>query len=766
MVKELSVVGKRLPLQDAYEKVTGSLRFGVDISLSGMLCAKVLRSPYAHAKIVNINTSKAESLCGVEAVITHKDVPQEHWMEPSLNYVGRVMDETLRFAGDEVAAVAAKDKYIAEEALKLIEVEYEELPHVFDVKEAIKPDAPQISPTGNVRPPSVNEWGDIEKGFQEADLIVEHDTRMGNQQHATLGRNACIASWEGDKLTIWTSTQTPFQLRDEMARFLRMPQNKVRVIGLPTGPSFGLWWINNFHFIPVFLAKKARKPVKLELTQEESFATVKRRETPVSWAKLGLKKDGTFSAIHFKHYFDNGAHGSKTRPFDSVVDLWGGRTPHGKFETYGVSTNLVTAGCMRGVGDITMNFCMEQLIDKAAVKLGMDPLEIRLKNHIQTGEPLRYQIPAYRAFGLPPPKMTLSSCGLDRCIVKGAEAVGWKEKWKGWGNPVAVNGPKRVGLGMAVASHCCGALFLGCPSVVVKINQDASVQLLTGVGRMGQGADTTQAQIAAEELGIPFESFTGTHGDTETCPWSPPTVGSVSAHTMGLVTRAAAADVKRQICELASKQLGAKPEDLDIKNGIIYVKQQPEKSITVSQIVSRRVPEYVAQPSLIGSAWGNLPQSPIAKMFMAHFVEVEVDTDTGEIKILKYVAVHDSGKIINPEVCENQVSGGVALGSGFGLIENLIFDDQTGMVLNPNFLDYKIFTAQDLPDPEIQFVEVIDPVGAFGIKAIGEGTACPCTPAIAQAIHNAIGINFNTVPITPDKVLRALKSKSTNDKEA
>lgn len=757
MVKELSVVGKGLPLKDAHEKVTGSIKFTVDISLSGMLYAKVLRSPYAHARIIRIETSKAELLPGVEAIITHRDVPEEEWIGSGMSYLGRVLDERVRFVGDEVAVVAAVNKYVAEEALNLIEVEYEELPHVFDVEKAMDPDAPLVSPHGNVRPATFSEWGDIDKGFGEADLVVEHRTRLGNVQHAPLGRNACIASWEGEKVTIWASTQAPFQLRDELARFLKMPQNRVRVIGLPTGPSQGLWYTNNFHFITVLLAKKARKPVKLELTQEESFATVKRKEKPLSWGKLGVKRDGSFTAIHFKHYFDNGAYGVKNNPFESVSDLWGGKTPHGRFEFYGVSTNLLTAGCMRGVGDVTVGFCMEQLIDKAAEELGIDPLEIRLKNHIRAGDPLHSYSDVYNMFGVPIPALSLSSCGLEECIKKGAEAIGWRERWQGWGKPAEINGTKRRGLGMAVACHICGEMWLGCSSVIVEINHDGSIHLLTGVACMGQGVETTQAQIAAEELGVSIESIVGTHGDTETCPWCVPTVASISAHHTGLATQAAAADAKRQLCELASRDLGVPPNDLDIKNGIIYVLKEPDKGIPINIVTAKFLPEFLAPPAIIGRAWSNVPLSPIAKMFMAHFVEVEVDTDTGEVEIVRYVAVHDSGKIINPQVCDNQVAGGVLLGCGFGLVEDLIFDDRTGRILNPNYMDYKILTALDIPDPEISYVEVIDPVGAFGIKGIGEGPPIPPPAAIAQAIHNAIGIRLDA-PITPEKILRALKS--------
>ncbi len=766
MVRELSVVGKRLPLKDAYQKVTGSLRYAVDFSLSGMLHGKVLRSPYAHARIVKIDTSRAESLPGVAAIITHKDVPQTEWTNPSLNCRRRVLDDRVRFVGDEVAAVAAVDKYIAEEALELIEVEYEELPHVFDIEEAMAPDAPQVSPYGNVRPPSILEWGDIEKGFMEADLVVEHKTTMGTQQNAPIGRNACIAHWENDRLTVWTSTQTLFIIRDELAWLLKMPENKIRVIGLPTGSSFGLWWFWNWQYITVFLAKQARRPVKLELTQEEAFTTVKRRETPITLGKLGVKRDGSFVAMHIKHYFDNGAYGFKNDPFQVIGELWGGRTPHGKLESYGINTNLVTAGCMAGVGNVTMGFSVEQLIDKAARELAMDPVEIRARNHTLAGEQLPRDCKGrdqkarmYAQIGLTPPAITLSSSGLAECLRKGTEAIVWKERWKGWGQPVGVDGARRHGLGMAVAACGCGLNYKGSSSAAVKVNRDGSVHLLTGVARLGTGTDTTQAQIVAEELGIPYDSVTVSAPDTDSSPWCVPSIAGMSAYQIGLAARAAAADAKRQICELASRALEAKPEDLDIEDGTIYVKQLPEKRIPIAEVTAKIMPEFLSPPSIIGRAWKNVPTTPAALILAAHFVEVEVDTETGKVEILRYVAAHDSGQIVNPEICENQVSAGVTMGCGFALLESLVFDQRTGMVLNPNFLDYQIPTALDMPSPEVMFADVADPVGPFGVKGIGEVPHCPPVSAVVQAIHNAIGVAFNSVPVTPDMILNALKGR-------
>ncbi|MBI2828543.1 MAG: molybdopterin-dependent oxidoreductase [Acidobacteria bacterium] len=761
---ELKVVGQRVPLFDACEKVTGAFKYASDIRLPGMLVGKILRSPHPYARILAMDVTKAQALPGVAAVLTPDDVPEGEWGERSFNYRGRVLNDKPRFAGDEIAAVAAVNEHVAEAALALIEIKWEVLPHVFGVMDAIKPDAPQVAPYGNVRS-TVVEAGDLQKGFKKADLVVEHEAAMGNQSHAPLGRNACVVSWEGDQMTLWTGTQTPFPLRDELARILKLPQNRVRVIGMPTGSSNGLWWACNFQFIAAYLARKAGRPVKIELTQEEAMATVKRRETPTVWGKLGVKRDGTFVAMHVKHYFDNGAHGFKAYPFESVSDLWGRHRPAIRFEFYGVNTNTPNAGCMRGVGDLTISFCTEPLIDKAAAALGMDPLEIRLKNHIIAGDPIHSQKNIYKRFNVPFPGERLTSGAMDQCIKRGAAAFGWKDKWRGFGKPTAVNGNKVRAVGMACACHICGGRHLGSPSVIVKVNHDGSVNLLTGVGRMGQGVETTQAQIAAEELGVPLESITGTHADSGVCPWSPSTVGSVNAHQTGMVTRAAARDAKKQILALAGREMKVPPRELDIKDGWIYAKARPKKRIAFAEMTRKVHPEWLTPPYIIGRAAGNLPVGRIAKMFMAHFVEIELDVETGVSKLLKVVAVHDSGRIINPAVCENQVAGGVMIGGGFVLSENLVWDPKTGRVLNPNFADYKILNALDAPLLDISFAEVIDPVGPFGVKGIGEGATCPTPSAIGQAIYNAIGVRLNA-PFTPERVLEAIKEQRTGGRAA
>jgi xanthine dehydrogenase molybdenum-binding subunit len=762
--RDFSVVGKDVPLKDAKEKVTGSLKYGIDTTVPNMVFGKILRSPHAHARIKHIDLSKAEALPGVLGVVTHHDAPEWEWNSCWHNYRGRILDDTVRFVGDEVAAVAAISEDVAKEAIRLIEVEYELLTPVFDPEEAMKEDAPQIRHDGNIRDPIEIEWGDLDKGVAESDVVAQSRMDFGSQGYAPIGRNACVAEWNGDRLTLWTSSQTPSEARDEIAKGLGIPIANVRVIALPSGSSFGLWWINAFQLITALLARKVRQPVKIELDQEESFATVKRRHLEKSSGRIGCKKDGTITFIDVKHMHDNGGYGVKPDVGFLVVDLWGGCS-HGRFEIQGVSTNLVTAGCMRGVGDVTLGAFVERLLDLAAIEIDMDPLEFRLKNHIRTGDPLRAvkkREHDEETFEETPdgwPDLGyLSSEALHECLIQGAEASGWKEKWLGWGKPYAVDGSKRRAIGLATGIHCCGTEDEYGTSALVRVHVDGSASLYVSMGRQGQGSETTQAQIAAEALGIPLDLITVEAGDTEVCPPSHGSIASNTAFRTGFATRSAALHAKEQLLEIAGKHyLKLELDQMEISEGVIIKKGDPEVSISIDRLMSQIQPDTRTPPVIVGRT--NTPMPPsltYIRHFAAHFVEVEVDVDTGEIKLLNYVATQDSGTVLNPKVLENQVIGGAILSSGFALKESLVFEKGTGKILNPGFLDYKVLRAPDFPlDPEVIFCESYDPVGPFGAKGAGEAPACAPIPAISQAVYNAIGV-WMDIPMTPERVLEAL----------
>lgn len=765
MASNTSVVGKSLPMIDAYEKVTGKLRYAADLPpVHRMHHAKVLRSPFAHARVVHIDTSAAEALPGVSGVLTHKDniigtkkTCGQVWNDQSFNFQGPIISPEVCYVGDEVAAVSAVDEETAKEALALIEVEYEELPAIFDLEESMKPDAPAVRSWGpNRLDPSLFAWGDLEQGFSESDLIIENRITLGNQQHAPLDRNACIASWERDSLSLWTSTQALFWIRDALTEFFELSPSKVRVYSTPTGGSFGLWWGNNFMILTAALARKAGRPVRLVLTRDEVQTTVKRRERPLIDAKIGIKKDGKMVAQSYRHLMDNGAYGAKFDPYQSCADIY--TTPHGRAEFIGVATNLLPAGCMRGVGDLTLAYAIEQTVDMAAEKIGMDPVKFRLKNHWQTGDICHtsQEVVFAKLLFNKEPEVRLSSSGLAECIQKGAEMIGWQEKWKGWGKPSSVQGHKVRGVGMGISTHISGLAFFGFNGITIKVNADGTMALTTGIGRMGQAGDTTQAMVAAEVLGVELEDVNVIDGDTEVCGHTMVTFGSNGMHMVARATKAAAEDAKKQILEFAGRHLEANPEDLEIKDRRIFVKGSPDKGVALGELMSTPIYDYLAPPEVIGRASEGVEFHRAGKMMMADFAEVEIDTRTAQMKVIKFVACHDSGTIVNPAVCENQVAGGYYQSMGLVTTEHLVFDDETGAILNPNFMDYKIVGPLDMPDPDIYFEEVYDEDGPYGAKGIGEGVTCAVPIAISNAVYNAIGVRLNP-PITPDKIMRALK---------
>ena len=770
------IAGKGVPVKDAKEKVTGSLKYAVDMEVQGMVHGKILRSPHPHARIVRIDTSRAEALPGVVGTVTHLDAPPHVWENAWFNYRGKVLDGIARFHGDDVAAVAAMREDIAEAALELIDVEYELLPTVFDPEEAMKPDAPQIREEGNVRDPYVVEWGDVEKGEQEADFTVDCEIRFASQQMAPLGRNACIAEWNGDRVTLWTSSQTPSELRDGIHEAFGIPLSRVRVFALPSGSSFGNWWSANFMLITALLARKVRKPVKIELTNEECMATVKRRHIEISRGRMGCTNDGTLTLAKFDHIIDNGGYGFKDDVGFFCVDNWG-RAHHGHYAIHGVNTNLLTAGCMRAVGDVTLGACVERVADMCAIKVDMDPVEFRLKNQVKTGERLRMQhsrqymrgsLEEYLE-GIPeeqrkewPKLFHLSSGSTDEILRKGAEAFGWKEKWKGWGVPYAVDGPRRRAVGVGTGAHVCGVEFEGNVSAVVRINPDGSAKVHCAVGRQGQGSETTQVQVAAEELGIPFDKVEIETGDTDSCPWSHGSLASNSMYRVGWATRAAAKDAKRQLLEIAGREFfDASPDELDVSDGVIFSKDPHKRNIrvTVEEALNHfRSADALGQASSItGRPAGPMPPaSTFARHFAAHFAEVEVDTETGEIRLLDFLATQDSGTIMNPQVMKNQMIGGAICGAGFAIYEALVFEEGSGRIKNANLLDYKLLRAADFPlRGEVIYGDSYDPVGPFGARSAGEAPAAAAGPAIAQAVYNAIGM-WVDMPMTPENVVAAL----------
>ena len=740
MAKEFKVIGKKVERVDAFERLIGEAKYASDIYLRGMLSVKILRSPHPHAKVVRIDTARARALPGVMAILTPEDLRDfAIQIRGTPPFVPKpILATTARYVGDEILALAAVDEETAEEALDLIRVDYQILPFVLDAEEAVKPEAPKIYPEGNViqEGPDTTNRGDVEEGFKQADVILEEKYKTHLIQHTTMEPRVTVASWSGKKLTLWDSHKNPFRVRTDLARALNLKVNQVRVLTHYIGGDFGdKAFIERQHIIAALLAMKTNHPVKIEFTREENYLSAHHRY-PTAWVlKYGVKKDGTLTAIQVKLYADLGAY----YPLDGAagsleVAKYVYRCPHVKLEGYNVFTNKPEGGFMRCVGHPAGMFPQEVHMDRLAERLGMDPLAFRLKNY------------ARKEDGDQDRKVPFASIGLEDCAKQGAEKIGWKANWR---NPGTSLGPIKKGMG--VAFHACRHGGISSPmSAVIKLDPDGTVELLSGLNDSGGWQKTTMAMIAAEEMGIPYEAVQVTTGDTDTTTDTGPPGGSRGTTSAGLAVIAAARDAKNQMLDVASELLKRNKEDLEAKDGQISIKGE-SKSVSFRDILSK------APNPIVGHGSGKPPQNVALLTFGVHFAEVAVDTRTGKVEILRLIAAHDVGRMINRLGCENQIQGGAIMGIGFGLMEKQVIDGQTGICVNPNMVDFKIPSILDVPMVEPIIVESDDPYGPFGAKGVGEPPYSLPAPAIANAIYNAVGVRCNEIPINVRSILDGLK---------
>ncbi len=752
----LSTVGQSIPQLDNVAKAIGMAKYTADLQIPGMLYAKVLRSPLPHARILNIDTGKAEQLPGVKAVICHKNVPRvaynSYYREPideeRLPADEYIFDEKVRYVGDKVAAVAATSLDIAEEALELIEVEYEELPFVLDPLEALAPDAPKIHDVENNLVKEV-QWdvGNIEKGFAEADYIFENSYRTQMQQHAPLEPHSNIAQiGSNGKLHIISTTQGTFNVRVLLGKILNMPLNKIRVTRPHIGGGFGGKNDLFDEILSALLAIKTKRPVRLVNTREEEFSSTRVRHCHVIDLKYGVKKDGTFVAREMKALLNTGAYaaaGGKVTLTTGHRWIMLYRTPHVRYVGKCLYCNTPVAAAMRGFGTPQQSFATESMIDEIAEKLGIDPVEIRLKNHRRVGD-----------FD-PISKITLGSVGIPECLTRGAEAMEWTKKRKAKKG----KGRYRRGVGVALGTHNTGVKpFVNeLSSAFIKVNEDGSFNLLTGVVDLGQGSDTVLAQIAAEVLGVPIEDISVVDpGDTDSTPYDMGTHSSRQTYLGGMAVKMAAEEAKSQLIDEAAKRLEASREDLEMRDRKIYVKGSPSASISLADVAVGLIHGDVTHQVMGRGSFSPVTNAP---PFEVHFAEVEVDTETGAIKVIKFVAAHDLGKIVNPLLSEGQVQGGVHMGIGYTFWEGIQMDPKTGQYLNLNLTDYKVASPVDMPPVVVILVESNEPTGPFGAKGLGEPAMVPTAPAIANAIYDAIGIRFRQLPITREKVFEAIQKQ-------
>lgn len=735
---ETKVVGKPLPRVDAYDRVSGSAVYPSDVILPDMLHAAILACPHAHAMVRRVDTSAAEKMPGVRAILTGQspgaDIP---WFTTRSGFSSRLFDPHCRYEGEEVAAVAADTIHEAWDAIRAIAVDYEILPHVVSMDDALRPDAPAIRDGGNrVPPPKPYERGDVAAGFQAADAVVELTFHTPCELHNPMEPHGCVAKWDGPRLTIWESTQGVYAVQSQVARALGLPLAHVRVIGHYMGGGFGSKLsTGKYTIIAALLAKKTGRPVRLFLTREQVCRTMGNRPPNTITLKAGAKKDGTLVALQSSVTGTGGAYsegGAGAADF-VIRELY--KCPNVRCENQSVYTNTGPERPFRAPGHPQGAWALEIVMDALAAKLGMDPVELRLKN-ISTVSQVRGGIP-------------YTTTGLAECLIEGAKAFGWAEARARRPQPSHL----KRGVGVAAGMWQGGAG--GPPStVIVKLFADGSAHLNMGASDIGGGTKTWGAQIVAEELGVPIERISIEHADTATTQFATPSGGSKTAPTESPAIRAAALEVKQQLFAMAAEHLQAGAADLELRGGEVVSRSDPSKKVAIGQI-----PAFARRGLLVGVGYrGPNPEGKAVNPFAAQFAEVEVNTRTGEIRVIRFLAAHDSGRVLNPLTFRNQVIGGITMGIGFALTEERVMDRHRGRLLTANLHDYKMPTALDAPADKA--CVIVDPhdteCNTTGVKGVGEPATIPTAPAIANAVFHATGLRLTDAPMSPARVLAAL----------
>ncbi|HVO92136.1 MAG TPA: xanthine dehydrogenase family protein molybdopterin-binding subunit [Terriglobales bacterium] len=754
----MTLVGTNVPMVGARAKVTGAMNYAANLEFPAQLHAKALRSPYPHAKLLRIDTTKAAAFPGVRAIAARDDLSDLHpYFGTGVEDQPVVVIDKVRYAGDIIAAVAADSREIAEEAVARIEADYEELPPVTDVLEAAKPTAPIIHERhvdkracGNIHGVYRASSGDIEQGFQESDEIIENVYALPPVQHGHIEPHTVTAYWEpSGKLVVHTPCQTPSPLQEQLAKVFQLPLNRVRVIVSSVGGGYG--GKNHARVEPVvaLLARKARRPVQWTLTREEVFLTGRRFGAVVK-IKTGFKRDGRLWARKAEVYYDMGAYAlSGPANTKNACIIAGGpyNIPHRDYTTCAVYTNLPPAGPFRGVGASHVCWAYESEMDEIARRLGMDSLDLRLKNLLKEGDKFITGEP-------------MISVGVSECVKQAAKSIGWQnQKEQSPTSAAIVNGK-----GLAVAIKSTSTPSTSAASV--RLNSDGSAILLTSSAEIGQGAHTSLAQIVGDVLGLPLDRVSVSFPDTDVTPYDKSTSSSRTTFHMGRAAQIAAGQIRDQLLHAGAKTLEARVEDLELRDLRLQVKGVPEKSLTYPQLFRAIFGD--TSGSLFGNHTLRTEGGVDAKtgqgkgssfwFYSAAGAEVEVDTETGKVRVLKISTAVDVGKAIHPKQCDLQNEGSALAGLGSALFEEMRFDN--GQLINGTFLDYLLPSMLDHPlEFESLLVETPHPDGPFGAKGMGEAVLPPMAAAIGNAVANALnGIRVRDLPIKPDKIVAALNA--------
>jgi putative selenate reductase molybdopterin-binding subunit len=768
-------VGTNQRKLDGEALVTGRAKYVDDVHFPDLLYGGIVRSPHAHARIRRIDASEALQMEGVRAVLTYRDVPRVQYTtagqgapEPSPKDTF-VLDDKVRYVGDAVAAVAAESAEMVRAALARIKVEYEVLPAVLDMERAMAPDAPRIHempaangisvPEKNIAAQVEVTDGDPQRGFAEADVVVENRFRVGRVHASHTEPHVCITSLdETGRLVVLTSTQVPFHVRRILAPLVGLPVGRIRVIKPRIGGGFGAKQEILLEPICALLTLKTGRPVRMRLSREEVFISSRTRHAQILRCRVGATRDGLLTATELDVLADTGAYGShaltvpcntgsktlplyKTKQYQPDVN-------NVHFKAIAAYTNLPVAGAIRGYGAPQGYFALDTTMDELAARLDMDPVEFRLKNLVDVGDApaLLEQLGEGRE-GV---KQVLKSCGLRECLQRGMEEIEWKEKRSRQRD----QGPTKRGVGVAVLQQGSGIPGIDMGAVTIKLNEDGSFNLLAGATDLGTGSDTILAQIAAEVLGTRADQFNVLSSDTDLTPYDTGAYASSTTYITGMAAKKAAEKVRRMIVRRAADMLGEEEKYLILQDGLVAGRR---KKLSLGEVCMNALYEQEQEQIMATASHISYDCPP---PFSAHFVEVAVDTETGQVRVLQYVAAVDCGTAINPQQAEGQTLGGIHMGLGYALTEQYHFDAR-GRMRNPRFLDYKLFSAADMPPIRVILVEGFEPTGPFGAKSVSEVPANGPAPAIANAIYHATGVRLREVPFTPERVLSALQKEGS-----